>query len=155
MGVSSPQKRILMGQKRPPDGPRRSPDGPRRSPDGPRRPPDVSGRLQLTPAGCPIARPPGSHQLPDRTGSPEKKHRSERKGRTLEPAYLPIGIRYDPLTRSLVGSGEISVGPPNVMPEVPKPPTKDHQSPKSKPSGKGRLLQVRTWTSAHSLTRCR
>ena len=38
-----------------------------------------------------------------------------------------------------------------VMPEVPKPPTKVHQSRKSKPSGKGHLLQVRTWTSAHSL----
>ena len=38
-----------------------------------------------------------------------------------------------------------------VMPEVPKPPTKVHQSRKSKPSGKGCLLQVRTWTSAHSL----
>ena len=37
-----------------------------------------------------------------------------------------------------------------VMPEVPKPPTKVHQSRKSKPSGKGRLLQVRTWSSAHS-----
>ena len=62
-----------------------------------------------------------------------------------------MGIRDDPLTRSLVGPGEISVGPPNVMPEVAKPPTRDHQSRKSKPSGKGRLLQVRTWTSAHSL----
>ena len=49
------------------------------------------------------------------------------------------------------GLGGIPDEPPNDMPKFERPPRTNHQSPESKPSGKGRLLQVRTRTSTHSL----
>ena len=111
------------------------------------------------PDGCQWTSPTGPDQLPYSASARAVSHRyrscagepeTNRQAET-EPAHLPTGLRDNPLTWGLVGLGGSRMSPQMICPDSRDPPKTNHQSPESKPSGKGHLLQVRTRSSAHSL----
>ena len=74
-----------------------------------------------------------------------------RQTETDRAGSLTDGSQERPVDLGPGGFGGIPDEPPNDMPLFERPPKTNHQSPEPKPSGKGRLLQVRTRSSAHSL----
>ena len=120
------------------------------SPTGPDRLPYSASAWAVSVTDTDPARESQKRTEPE-TNKQKRTEPEMNKQKRTEPAHSPIGLRDDPLTWGLVGLGGSRASPQMICPDSRDPPKTNHQSPESKPSGKGRLLQVRTRSSAHSL----